>query len=272
MNEPWFGPAEIAERLGISVKALRVYERKGLIRPVRTAAGYRAYGTEQEARLHQILALKQFGFSLQRIGQLLAVGSTGLGAVLELQQQMLQARRSEADHALSLIDAARKTLAREGRLPPDDIVRLTRETVMYDKSKTPEEWRAAFAPILAKHYTPERREELIKLKRQAYAVAGYDEPSFSAAWRAMFEEARALTAANDASSPRACALARRWIEMISYFTRGDAEIERKERAIWEEAMSDPTVADKIPISSEEFAFVQKIADGMRARGELPLRA
>ena len=43
--------AEAASRLGVSVKALRLYERRGLITPGRTAAGWRAYGPEESHRV-----------------------------------------------------------------------------------------------------------------------------------------------------------------------------------------------------------------------------
>jgi DNA-binding transcriptional MerR regulator len=39
-----------AKRLGISAKALRLYEQQGLIFPNRTTAGYRAYGPDQMLR------------------------------------------------------------------------------------------------------------------------------------------------------------------------------------------------------------------------------
>ena len=70
--ERWFGPAEMAQRLGVSPKALRVYERSGLVRPHRTDAGWRVYGPDQQARLHQVLVLKRLGLTLARIGELLS--------------------------------------------------------------------------------------------------------------------------------------------------------------------------------------------------------
>ena len=36
----FLNPAEAARRLGVSVKALRLYEQRGLIAPARTAAGW----------------------------------------------------------------------------------------------------------------------------------------------------------------------------------------------------------------------------------------
>jgi hypothetical protein len=64
-------PAETAKRFGISIKALRLYEQHGLLKPLRTANGstgaaWRVYGSDQIARLHQILALKRLGLSTER--------------------------------------------------------------------------------------------------------------------------------------------------------------------------------------------------------------
>jgi DNA-binding transcriptional MerR regulator len=63
--------AECAERIGLTVRALRVYERHGLHRPRRTDKNWRLYGVEEIARLNEILALKRFGLSLARIADLL---------------------------------------------------------------------------------------------------------------------------------------------------------------------------------------------------------
>jgi DNA-binding transcriptional MerR regulator len=50
----FLNPAAAAQRLGVSAKALRLYEQHGLINPGRTAAGWRAYGPEVMARAAEI--------------------------------------------------------------------------------------------------------------------------------------------------------------------------------------------------------------------------
>jgi len=266
--EIWYLPAEMARRLGVSPKALRVYERAGLVSPLRTAAGWRAYGPDQAARLHQILALKSLGLSLKRIGELLAGRLASLDAVLEIQQRALEIQRMETRQALALLKAARRRLAENGALSADDLTQLTKETVMKDKLKTDADWKEAFEPLIEKHYEPAEIAALGTRKIAAFEKAGYDQESFGLAWEALFEEARALKAAGDVDSPRACQLVRRWQEMMGHFIQGDAAISRKVQAVWSEATSDPNLAPRLPISPDEFAFVQKIADGMRARGEL----
>ncbi len=58
----------------VSVKALRYYDEVDLLKPIEVdpVTGYRYYELAQLQRLNRILALKDMGFSLQEIGQLLA--------------------------------------------------------------------------------------------------------------------------------------------------------------------------------------------------------
>ncbi len=270
MAEQWHLSAETARRLGVSPKALRVYERVGLVTPLRTSSGWRTYGPDQMARLHQILALKGLGLSLKRVGELLDGRLASLDAVLDLQQRALEAQRSETDKALALLAAARSRLARRGALSADDIAELTRETIM-TKLKTNQDWADAFGPLIEKHYEPEEISALVGSQNETHEKIGLDQAGIAAAWEALFEEARALRAIGDTTSSRARDLVRRWREMIGHFTK-DPAIERKAQAVWSAAMSDPAVGPRLPISPEDFAFVQEIADGMRARGALPPRA
>lgn len=57
----------------VTVKALRHYDRLGLLKPeqIDRTSGYRYYTAAQVPRLHRILALKDLGFSLEQVGQLL---------------------------------------------------------------------------------------------------------------------------------------------------------------------------------------------------------
>ena len=57
----------------VSVKTLRHYGKMGLIKPawIDRFSGYRYYTADQLPRLNRILALKDLGFSLEQIRQLL---------------------------------------------------------------------------------------------------------------------------------------------------------------------------------------------------------
>lgn len=267
MEERWFGPAEVARKLGVTVKALKVYEREGLVKPLRTAAGWRAYGPEQLGRLHQVLALKRLGLPLQRIGELLANRFSELDAVLDLQQQALARRRNDLERALALLAEARTKLSR-GSLSPDDIIQLTRETTM--DASSGDEWREVMEPLVQKHFNAVEIEEIGRRKANFFHQSGYDRESFVSTVRALATELRELRAAGDDRSPRACEFVRRWNALTSNFSpRENTEQAQKAQAIWAEVTSTPEIRARLPIQPEEVAFIKTIADGMRARGELP---
>ena len=55
---------ELAAKVGVSTHVLRAWEsRYGLLRPVRSAGGYRLYGREDERRVREVIALRDQGVS-----------------------------------------------------------------------------------------------------------------------------------------------------------------------------------------------------------------
>ncbi|MCR5727966.1 MAG: MerR family transcriptional regulator [Lachnospiraceae bacterium] len=65
---------ELATLSGVSVKALRVYEKKNVIRPVEIdeETGYRYYSADQLKQVEALLELQEMGFSLSEISKLLS--------------------------------------------------------------------------------------------------------------------------------------------------------------------------------------------------------
>ena len=112
-------PSEAANRLGISVKALRLYEQHGLIAPGRTAAGWRVYDPDQMARAAKIAELRRLGLGLAEIGRALA---GGMEPVLAAHQAVLESRIRDLAETIETI----RTLRRAGSAPDD------RPTVAFD--------------------------------------------------------------------------------------------------------------------------------------------
>ena len=255
----WFGPAEMAARLGVSSKALRVYERAGLVQPHRSETGWRTYGPDQQARLHQVLVLKRLGLSLTRIGDLLAGHLTSLDAVLSLQQTVLEARRDETDRALRLLSAARAELARTGVLSPDDLTRLTRETIMTE-TMNDDDWNRTMQPIIDRHFTPDEQEAFRARK------FSFSQPDVTRTWDALIAEGRALQAKGDPSSPDAIDLARRWMDQVRLFTGDDPAVIAKSAKVNLEALADPSVAPRLPFDLALMQFVSEAYRHVQANG------
>ena len=65
---------ELAKLSGISVKALHVYEKKNIIKPVEVDenTGYRYYSPDQFRLVESLLELQDMGFSLDEISKILS--------------------------------------------------------------------------------------------------------------------------------------------------------------------------------------------------------
>ncbi|HWA92462.1 MAG TPA: MerR family transcriptional regulator [Rhizomicrobium sp.] len=247
--EAHLSPAETARRLGLSIKALRLYEARGLIKPLRTTADWRTYGPEEIARLHQIVALKRLGLTLAAIAGLLE-GGAALDQVLDLQERVLVREGARVAKALATVRAARGKLAAGSTLSIEDLTTLTRETTMTKKAD-PTEMKAIFDPLAAKHFTAE---ENARLRQKSF-----DQEEASRSWESLIDEAKALMAKGDPYSDAARDLARRWQAQVRLFTQGDPKVDAKVRAMWSEAMADPKAAPRLPLNPEIFAFVRKAA-------------
>lgn len=90
MTDHLLSPTDAARRLGVSVKALRLYERHGLIAPRRNLSGWRFYDAEAMARGTRIVLLRALGLSLKDIAAVLGGQHGELDAVLARHQHRLE--------------------------------------------------------------------------------------------------------------------------------------------------------------------------------------
>ncbi|MBL4688813.1 MAG: MerR family transcriptional regulator [Nannocystaceae bacterium] len=62
---------DLARKTGKTVRALRLYEERGLLSPVRSEGGFRKYGPDEMARVYWIGKLQDMGFTLGQIESLI---------------------------------------------------------------------------------------------------------------------------------------------------------------------------------------------------------
>jgi DNA-binding transcriptional MerR regulator len=121
-------PSAAAQRLGVSAKALRLYEQRGLVAPSRTAAGWRVYGPDEMARAAEIVALRALGFSLSQIARVLADDPQGLEPALAAHQAILEGRICQLAGAVEKVRNLRAGLA-QGKSPTaSELARLFEPT------------------------------------------------------------------------------------------------------------------------------------------------
>src|SRR6266498_5602480 len=110
----------------VSVKTLRFYDEMGLLKPVEVDrfTGYRYYEFDQLPRLYRILALKDLGFSLEEISQLLEDGlsTEQMRGMLKLRRAEIRQRVEEETARLERVDGWLRQIEQENSMSKYDIV------------------------------------------------------------------------------------------------------------------------------------------------------
>ena len=107
----FLNPSQAARRLGVSTKALRLYEQRGLVDPARTATGWRGYGPDDMARANEIVALRTLGLSLAQVARVLAGDPQGLEPALAAHQATLEERLRQIADTVEKVRGVRADLA-----------------------------------------------------------------------------------------------------------------------------------------------------------------
>jgi DNA-binding transcriptional MerR regulator len=121
-----FRIGDFARLAQISTRALRLYDRLGLLKPaaVDSFTEYRYYTIDQLPRLNRIIALKDLGFSLEQIGRTLnrTLPATELRGMLRLKQAELEQHARETLERLSRVETRLKQIELEDVMPDYEIV------------------------------------------------------------------------------------------------------------------------------------------------------
>jgi DNA-binding transcriptional MerR regulator len=111
---------ELARGAGVSPQILRHYEQLGLLRPRRTASGYRVYSDADRARLDVVRTLRELDVDLATIGRVLR-GATDLRATAELHVKTLEHQAALIRRRVAVL---RASLRHAGELDASRIQRL----------------------------------------------------------------------------------------------------------------------------------------------------
>lgn len=110
-NHAYLSSAQAAARLGVSAKALRLYEQRGLVAPVRTQAGYRMYGPAEMARAGEVANLRALGLSLAQVAKVVGGDPAALGPALAAHQSDLETRLGQIGSSIERLAGLRAALA-----------------------------------------------------------------------------------------------------------------------------------------------------------------
>jgi DNA-binding transcriptional MerR regulator len=101
---------DVARIYGLTLRALRFYEDRGLVRPIRHGVS-RFYDASARARIETILRGKQLGFTLQQIAELISgQADTGDRPQLALEEAQVISQITQLERKRSDLDAAIREL------------------------------------------------------------------------------------------------------------------------------------------------------------------
>jgi MerR family transcriptional regulator, copper efflux regulator len=102
---------QVAAEAGVSVQAVRHYERRGLLpQPARRPSGYREYPSSAVRRLRAIKWAQSLGFRLGQMSDLLSIGQSHLRGRRTRVRALVRTKLSELDDALHELKSMRSAL------------------------------------------------------------------------------------------------------------------------------------------------------------------
>ena len=126
-----FKIGEFSKLSRIPIKTLRYYHQIGLLEPevIDEFTGYRFYTAVQLIRLNRILALKDLGFALEQIGQILDddLSSEQIRGMLRLKEAEIEREITAEQERLTRIQARLQQVKQESSMPTHDVVLKTVE-------------------------------------------------------------------------------------------------------------------------------------------------
>jgi DNA-binding transcriptional MerR regulator len=143
-----FTIGDFARHGRVSARMLRHYDAVGLLRPEYTDpfTGYRHYSAAQLATLNRVIALKDLGFTLAQVRQILEerVTTEELRGMLKLRQAELEESMAAAAARLAQVEARLRSIESEGHMPIQDVIVKSTPAV-----------RVAVLSAVAASYAPE---------------------------------------------------------------------------------------------------------------------
>jgi DNA-binding transcriptional MerR regulator len=209
---------ELAERTGLTIRTLHHYDAIGLLSPSgRTeslhGSGHRLYTAADVARLHQILSLKQLGFTLEQIGAYLTRADYDPRQVVRLHLEKIRQQAAELERLGNRLQALTETLDRADSVSVETFLETIEAITMIEK-----------------YYTPKQLEQLKARKEQ---VGEERIIQVQAEWPKLMDEVRtAMAAGVPPTDPKVQELARRWMGLINEFTGGDPGIAKSLRNMY----------------------------------------
>ena len=197
---------DVARLTGLTSRALRFYEARGLIKPLRTHGGRRVYGRGELEQVNRIVALKRAGLTLAQIASLSGDRRLDLGKLVDLQLATLEAKQRELEEARGLLISVK---SRIDRGEPVDAATFCSLIKNKDLMMSKDQWDK----VSERYLTEEQRAEFVANP----PPAGFDQAEYSRKWADQGKRVQEAIP-HGADSAQAKKLYDEWQDLLAPFT------------------------------------------------------
>ncbi len=205
---------EVAKKLNVTVRTIQYYDQIGLVTPTEfTEGGRRLYSVKDYVKLHQILSLKDFGFSLKEIKEELMPASTveEMNKYLIKQESLVEEEIKKNQVTYELLHTFRKEMNQLGKVDWEVLL----EIIHLLRNQDEHYW-------IVKYLDKDLYE---KIKERTVKEEGHN---YIKRMQALCEKAEELQKRGLApESKEGKDLAKQWWDEIMNFTKGDMEMIRQ---------------------------------------------
>lgn len=240
--------ATVARRTGLTSRALRFYEARGLIAPLRTDSGRRLFGTGELARVHQLLTLKRAGLSLAQIKQLFDGRRIDLGQLLRAQIEVIDTQARDLAAARGHLETA---LSRIDRGEPLDAATLCSLIKFGENMMEHENWSA----VSDRYIGPEAKADFAAAMPKM--PADFDHAAYSAKWDDLSGRIEAALPM-DPKSDQARAFYDEWQALLAPFTAVATPAMMQGVGKMYDKIPEWQVEQKPPFSADVWAFIKSV--------------
>src|SRR5687768_974458 len=131
---------ELAKQTAMTVRTLHHYDEIGLLSPShRTAAGHRLYVEGDVARLQQVASLRNLGFPLEQIRDVLDQSRMSPLDIVQLHADRLREQVRTQQRLVERLDALAAGLRQAEQASADQLIQTIEEITMVEKYYTPQQ-------------------------------------------------------------------------------------------------------------------------------------
>ena len=244
---------EVARRTGLTSRALRFYEARGLLKPLRTYNGRRLYGRGELERIQHILALKRAGLSLAQIAKLTDRRALDLAFLVDAQLKLIEERKAELEKARLLLLSVKSRIDRGEPVDAATFCSLIRQG---DRIMEAEDWKK----VTDRYFSRDEQEHWAEHPPQA----GFDQAEYSRKWKDLGDRVQAAIPKGP-DSAEAQALYDEWQALLAPF-KAVATPEMIQGATRFYERMDEWHGDlpQAPFTPEAFRFIQEIGRRRKA--------